>query len=230
MSIDHPEASRALPDRPNLRHLKDQAKDLFKASAAASITDAQFKIARLYGFASWPKLKAHIDSLEEIGQLKRAIDTNDIVRVKSMMTRTPTLHSAPLGYAKDGPLTWVPECRPMGITESGETGDGEVDARARVGCAPGRRRTADASRAQWRSHPDDGGARVPRCGCKRSVAWTFSHHLCPCESLDPAAFTRLLDHGANPNCRDHGFKVGDHLYPGTALDYVIASYARSPNN
>jgi hypothetical protein len=54
--------------------------------------------------------------------------------------------------------------RPMGITESGETGYGAVDARARVGCAPGRRRTADASRAQWRSHPDDGGARVPRCG------------------------------------------------------------------
>src|SRR2546422_878969 len=111
MSIDHPETPRPLPDRPNLRHLKGQAKDLLKAGAAASITDAQFKIARLYGFASWPKLKAHIDSLEEIGQLKQAIDTNDIVRVKTMMTRNPTLHSAPLGYGKDGPLTWVAECR-----------------------------------------------------------------------------------------------------------------------
>jgi hypothetical protein len=50
---------------------------------------------RVYGFASWPKLKAHIDSLEEIGQLKQAIDTNDIVRVKIMMTRNPELHSAP---------------------------------------------------------------------------------------------------------------------------------------
>ena len=64
MSIDRPEAPRPLPDRPNLRHLKDQAKDLLKTGAAASITDAQFKIARLYGFASWPKLKAHVDSLE----------------------------------------------------------------------------------------------------------------------------------------------------------------------
>jgi len=103
MSIDDPEATRPLPDRPNLRHLKDQAKDLLKAGAAASITDAQFKIARLYGFTSWPKLKAHIDSLEEIGQLKQAIDTNDIDRVKTMMTRNPTLHRAPLGYGKDGP-------------------------------------------------------------------------------------------------------------------------------
>ena len=73
---------RPLRDRPNLRHLKAQAKDLFKAGEAKSITDAQFQIARLYGFASWPKLKAHLESLEEAGQLKLAIDSNDIDRVK----------------------------------------------------------------------------------------------------------------------------------------------------
>ena len=28
-----------------------------------------------------------------------------------MMTRNPALHSAPLGYGKDGPLTWIAECR-----------------------------------------------------------------------------------------------------------------------
>ena len=61
MSTDPHAAPRPLPDRPNLRHLKDQAKDLLKAGAATSITDAQFKIARLYGFPSWPKLKAHVD-------------------------------------------------------------------------------------------------------------------------------------------------------------------------
>src|SRR5260370_3255960 len=33
-----------------LRHLKDQAKDLLKAGDAGSLTAAQFKIARLYGF------------------------------------------------------------------------------------------------------------------------------------------------------------------------------------
>ena len=49
--------------------------------------------------------------LDEIGQLKQAIDTNDVDRVKAMMTRNPTLHTAPLGYGKDGPLTWVAECR-----------------------------------------------------------------------------------------------------------------------
>src|SRR5437016_12200751 len=100
MSTNPQRAPRPLPDRPSLRHLKDQAKDLLKAGAAASLSDAQFKIAQLYGFASWPKLKAHIDSLEEVGQLKQAIDTNDVDRVTSMMTNNPSLHSAPLGYGK----------------------------------------------------------------------------------------------------------------------------------
>jgi ankyrin repeat protein len=50
----------------------------------------------------------------------------------------------------------------------------------------------------------------------------------PCESLDPGPLKWLLDHGANPNCRDHGYKISGHPYPGTALDYVVASYARSP--
>src|SRR5262245_62817001 len=100
MPTDPHGASRPLPDRPNLRHLKDQAKDLVKAGAAASLADAQFQIARLYGFASWPKLKAHVESFEEIGQLKQAIDTNDIARVKTLMTKKTVLHRAPLGYGK----------------------------------------------------------------------------------------------------------------------------------
>jgi hypothetical protein len=40
----------------------------------------------------------------------------------------------------------------------------------------------------------------------------------PCESLDPAALKWLLDHGANPNCRDHGYTISGHSYRGTALD------------
>src|ERR1700676_4812535 len=111
MSNHSQDAPRSLPERPNLRHLKDQAKDLFKAGGATSIADAQFKIARLYGFSSWPKLKAHVDSVQEVGQLKQAIDSNNIDKVKALMTRNPALHRAPLGYAKNGPLTWVAECR-----------------------------------------------------------------------------------------------------------------------
>jgi hypothetical protein len=48
----------------------------------------------------------------------------------------------------------------------------------------------------------------------------------PCEAMDPPALKWLLDHGANPNCRDHGLEVGSHRYPGTALDYLIGGYVR----
>ena len=228
MSNDHPEAPRPLPDRPNLRHLKDQAKDLLQAGAAASITDAQFKIARLYVFASWPKLKTHIDSLEEIGQLKQAIDTNDINRVKTMMTRNPALHRAPLGYGKDGPLTWVAECRVPR----------EPPSPARLAMA-----TWMIEHGSDVHQGGDGplmraalGDRIPMMellvshGADVNALWHghFPIIFSPCESLDPAALKWLLDHGANPNCRDHGYEIGGHSYPGTALDYVIATYARSP--
>ncbi len=229
MSIDHPEAPRPLPDRPNLRHLKDQAKDLLKAGAAASITDAQFKIARLYGFASWPKLKAHIDSLEEIGQLKQAIDTNDIVRVKTLMTRNPALHSAPLGYGKDGPLTWVAECRvpwespsPVRLAVATWMLEHGSDVH-QGGDGPLMRAALNGYRIPMMELLVSHGADV-------NALWHghFPIIFAPCESLDPTALKWLLDHGANPNCRDPRQSAAGHPYPGTALDYLVPSYARSP--
>ena len=228
MSTDPQPPKRPLPDRPNLRHLKDQAKDLLKTGEAKSITEAQWKIARLYGFASWPKLKAHVESFEEIGQLKQAIDANDIVRLKTLMTRNPALHSAPLGYGKDGPLTWVAECRVPWEP-------------------PGPVRLA---MAEWMiAHGSDvhqggdgplmraalNGYRIPMMellvshGADVNALWHghFPILFAPCESLDPAALQWLLDHGASPNCRDHGYEINGHRYPGTALDYLIAGYARS---
>src|SRR5215467_8906260 len=69
---------RRLPEHPDLRHLKDQAKDLLRVGQAASLAGAQFQVARQYGFASWPKLKAHVESVQTVGQLKQAIDSNDL--------------------------------------------------------------------------------------------------------------------------------------------------------
>src|SRR5260370_6541771 len=111
MSNRSQDPPRPLPEHPNLRHLKDQAKDLLKAGEAESLAGAQFKVAKMYGFASWPKLKAHLDSLGEITQLKNAIDHNDLDRIKTLMLRNPALHLAPLGYAKNRPLTYAPKRR-----------------------------------------------------------------------------------------------------------------------
>jgi Ankyrin repeat len=107
MSTHPEEPARQLPENPDLRHLKGQAKDLLKAGQAESLAKAQFQIARQYGFASWPKLKAHVESLQIAGQLKLAIDADDLETVKRLMARHPELHRAPLGSSKSPPLTWA---------------------------------------------------------------------------------------------------------------------------
>src|SRR6266849_5751747 len=202
MSTDSQEAPRPLPDRPNLRHLKDQAKDLLKTGAAASITDAQFKVARLYGFLSWPKLKAHVESLEEVGQLKRAIDGNDIERVKTMMTRNPTLHRAPIGYGEDGPLTWVAECRvpwesptPTRLAMAKWMIENGSDVH-QGGDGPLMRAALNGDRIPMMELLVSHGADV-------NARWhgNFPIIFAPCEAVDPAALKWLVDHGANPNCR-----------------------------
>jgi ankyrin repeat protein len=223
MSTRSEDAPRPLPERPNLRHLKDQAKDLLKAGGADSLADAQFKIARLYGFRSWPKLKEHLDSLEEMGRLKLAIDGNDFKQVKGLMTRNRELHRAPLGYGKNGPLTWVAECRVPWE-------------------APGPVRLA---MAEWmiRNGSDvhqggDGplmraallGQRIPMMelllahGADVNAEWNgyFPIIFAPCETVEPKPIKWLLEHGANPNCAR-----AERKYPGTALDYVIGTYGRS---
>ena len=52
-----------------------------------------------------------MESIDEIGRLKQAIDGNDLESVQSLMSGNPSLHRAPLGYGNNGPLTWVAECR-----------------------------------------------------------------------------------------------------------------------
>src|SRR5260370_4014386 len=224
MTTHSEDTPRPLPERPNLRQLKDQAKDLLKAGGAESLTDAQFKIARLYGFRSWPRLKEQVDSLEEIAQLKLAIDSNDFERVKSLLTRNPEMHHAPLGYNKDGPLTWVAECRVPW----------EAPSPARLAMAKWMiQNGSDVHQG------GDGplmraalfGHRIPMMellvshGADVNAEWNgyFPIIFAPCETVEPAPIKWLLEHGANPNCPRNGRK-----YPGTALDYVIGTYGRSP--
>jgi hypothetical protein len=65
--------SQSLPDAPNLDWLRKQAKrrleELRASNPAAQLADAQFNLAKQYGFSSWRALKAHIDSLTVDGHL-----------------------------------------------------------------------------------------------------------------------------------------------------------------
>jgi len=114
--------SKSLPARPNLEQLKTQAKDLLKLLKAGdpvarqriqenhphpakiataelrtdsvTLSDAQLVIAREYGFASWPKLKEHVESFlgetgEPLEQLKQAFHNNDAPRLRQLLDRFP---------------------------------------------------------------------------------------------------------------------------------------------
>jgi ankyrin repeat protein len=218
-----------LPHPLSLHHFRDQARCLVTSGTAISLTDAQFQVAQQYGFADWPKLRAYVDWSRKLGQLRQAIDTNDLVRVKTLMTRKPALHSAPLGYGEDGPLTWVAECRVpwespgparLAIAEWMIAHGSNVH---QGGDGPLMRAALHAYRIPMMELLVSRGADV-------NALWHghFPIIFAPCESMDPAALQWFLDHGANPNCRNHGCEISGHPYPGTALDYLIAGYARSP--
>jgi ankyrin repeat protein len=109
--------SRVLPPQASLEYLKKQAKDLLhdfaqgnpaaaeqlnsvvSASVAArpKLADAQHVIAREYGFASWAKLKQHVESLalpfDPVQALVAAVNTNDDSRVAQLLRQHPELKS-----------------------------------------------------------------------------------------------------------------------------------------
>ncbi|MBV9481588.1 MAG: ankyrin repeat domain-containing protein [Acidobacteria bacterium] len=105
--------SRVLPARPNLEHLKKQAKDLLhnleqgdpsaieqlnavvSATAGPKLADAQHALAREYGFASWAKLKEHVESLglsfDPVAAFVAAVNNNDEMRVAQVLQEHPEL-------------------------------------------------------------------------------------------------------------------------------------------
>ncbi len=156
----------------------------------------------------------------EIRQLKQAIDANDIEGVKTLMTANPDLHRAPLGYGKDGPLTWVAECRvpwapptPTRLTMAKWMIENGSDVH-QGGDGPLMRAALKGNRIPMMELLVSYGADV-------NAEWhgDFPIIFAPCEALDPEALRWLLARGANPNCHARG---------ATALDYVIGTYARSP--
>jgi ankyrin repeat protein len=136
------------------------------------------------------------------------------------MARIPTLHHAPLGYGRSGPLTHAAEC-PVPPTT---TRLAIVRWMIENGSDVHQGGDAPLMRAAL-------GRRVPMmdvlvsCGADVNAPWdgNFPIIFAACEDVDPVAIKWLLDHGANPNAGSPDGKFAD-----TALDYVIGSYVRSP--
>jgi len=103
-------APRRLSEHPSLEQLRNQAKDLlrdYRSGDAAAIAeihrfelnpdkdsfalhDAQRVIARAYGFASWPKLKAFVDGAS-VARFMEAAAAGDLAQVRSMLASRPEL-------------------------------------------------------------------------------------------------------------------------------------------
>ena len=102
--------TRTLRDRPDLDHLKGQAKKLLEAfvagesdavaevhthyhdanAATFALHDAQLVIARAYGFDSWPKLKAYADGATA-RRLLDLVRVGDLTQVRALLRVRPEL-------------------------------------------------------------------------------------------------------------------------------------------
>jgi ankyrin repeat protein len=108
MSLKPP--TRAMRENPDLDQLKRQAKELLDAYRASSpeadaevtayhrtaapatfaLHDAQFVLARSYGFESWPKLKAAVDGVTAV-RLHQAVESGDLTTAREVLTRRPEI-------------------------------------------------------------------------------------------------------------------------------------------
>ncbi len=102
--------TRTMRENPDFDQLKRQAKELLEAyhassrEAVAEVTayhqsatpqnfalhDAQFVLARSYGFESWPKLKAAVDGVTA-RKLHEAAEAGDLKTVRELLTRRPEI-------------------------------------------------------------------------------------------------------------------------------------------
>ena len=81
--------TRRLPERPDLEQLKRQAKELQRTSGCV-LHEAQLELARSYGFASWPKLRAYVHGVN-IQLLTDAVRAGNVDDVRAILRVRPEL-------------------------------------------------------------------------------------------------------------------------------------------
>lgn len=161
----------------------------------------------------------HVDSSREIDQLKAAIDANDLARVQALMTLNPSLHCAPLGYNRNGPLTWAAECRgvdtsPKRLAIARWMLEHGSDVH-QGGDGPLMRAALSDKRMGMMELLLEHGADV-------NALWNGTYPIicAPCETLQHRALKWLIEHGAD-------MRVASADY-GTCVQMLIATYMRNP--
>lgn len=126
--------TRAMRENPDLDQLKRQAKELLEAYRASSpeavaevtayhrtanpesfaLHDAQFVLARSYGFESWPKLKVHVDGVTA-RHLHEVVERGDVATARELLTRRPEI--VDLGRGEVRPIHMAILRRDLGMTK-----------------------------------------------------------------------------------------------------------------
>jgi ankyrin repeat protein len=156
--------SKPLPPQPDLEQLRKQAKDLLKSlksgnpealrrfrenhpdhsslleqemqTAAVSLADAQLVLAREHGFASWPKLKDHVDAIliesgDPLELLKNAFHADDASLFAKLLVRHPAIKARlnePIGPFDSPPITHVKSREMLDVFLAA---GGDIDAKSR---------------------------------------------------------------------------------------------------
>ena len=167
---------RSLRARPDLRRLRDEAKARRRARRVPTLALAQLAIAREHGFASWPRLKAHVEALT-LGAGERA----DGARALRLLVRPAP--GARAARRRSGPRSSRP--------------------RVRVRDRRGRRGGASARGAPELAQP--AGAAVRARAAPLRVLLATAARRPRARAGDPRArCALLLDAGADPNASfDH---------------------------
>jgi ankyrin repeat protein len=85
-------------DNPDIEQLKRQAKELLETMPGAQLADAQFRLAREYGFESWPKLKAAVDGVT-VARLFEVVKKGDLGQARDLLALRPEI----VDLLPDGP-------------------------------------------------------------------------------------------------------------------------------
>ena len=144
---------RRLPPLPSLEHLKKEAKqlrrELREQRPDASLSEAQFAVARRYGYASWPRLKAHVAALQPDALNARLAGTWTADRETFGPSAAGRFRPAQMRFALDSDLLTISHVRVDGLgrEERGSysiAADGREHPRGTSGC--GRDRQVDRQR------------------------------------------------------------------------------------
>ena len=211
---------RHLPVRPNLRHLKRQAKDLLRAldrgdpaavaefrrnhpgsidPSTAKLADAQFALARAYGLASWPRLV-------QACEMTTAICRNDLATVRQLVLDHPALlHEHARGVVGNWgpPMSYAANLgRDRIIRMLHELGATDLQFAFDRACLQGQVKTARML-YEFGARPMDGSV------------------MGPCETLDPDGLALLVELGARI--------VDEHGSALAPIGMLLETYGRRPD-